>query len=81
MFLTSRATARCLRTRPTRAFVGAHQLLGGDDIFWGESANGTLSGNIIPGRYDVICEQDTGTTIPQNNHQRIACRNILPPVL
>jgi hypothetical protein len=57
----------------------ARHPFGDDDAFWGESMYGTSSSNIIPGQYDVIYEHDTGTSIPQNNHQRIACWNILPP--
>ena len=66
------ATEARLRWRAKQAF-------GDDTAFWGYTSSGSASVEIIPGKYELLYEHDTGTTIPQNNKQRIACWNILPP--
>jgi len=58
----------------------ARHPFGDDTAFWGNTSSGAASVPIIPGEYELIYEHEDGATIPQNNHQRIACWNILPAV-
>ena len=57
-------------------YLRHRQSYGDDQAYWGQSANGSLSNNVIPGQYELIYAHISGTSIPQNNYQRIACWNI-----
>ena len=52
---------------------------GDDNAFWGDTSDGTLANQVIAGQYDVMYDHETGATLPQNSHQRLACWNVQPP--
>jgi len=57
-------------------YLRHRHVYGDDQAYWGQSTFGSLSTNIVPGRYELIYAHSSGGSIPQNNYQRIACWDV-----
>lgn len=56
----------------------ARQTIGDDLAVWGETSNAAAANVIVPGVYELMYRHDSGSAIPQNANQSIACWNITP---
>jgi hypothetical protein len=56
----------------------ARQPFGDDDAVWGETSAGSASNVMVPGQYELMYQHDSGTAIPRNANQRVACWSITP---